>query len=65
VPSNLETAQQINKLILERKKLIQDSNKVLSRQAAIARELCKALDCDASDSLDEPHANRIVAAVHL
>jgi len=26
---------------------------MLSRQAAIARELCKALDCDASDSLDD------------
>ncbi len=48
---NLKTAAQINQLLTQRKQLYADSNKALSRQVAMAHELCKALAGDCGGSL--------------
>jgi hypothetical protein len=51
VAENLKTAAQINQLLTQRKQLYADSNKALSRQVAMAHELCKALAGDCGGSL--------------
>ena len=50
---NLKTTQDINKALQTKIGLIRSANKLMSRQVGIAREFCKAMDCDAKGSLQD------------
>ena len=41
----LRLQQEINKALQERQKLLEANTRILGRQAQVARDLCKSLDC--------------------
>jgi ElaB/YqjD/DUF883 family membrane-anchored ribosome-binding protein len=54
----LNIQQQINQVVKDRSKLFAEQTNMLTAQARIAKQLCKALECQELDDLDE-RLNRI------
>ena len=49
----LEIQNQINKVLANRKVLLDQNAAALSKQARIAKELCKAMECEGLDTLEQ------------
>ena len=54
----LNLQQQINKVLQDRQQILAKQTNLLTAQARVAKELCKALECKELDDLDE-RLNRI------
>ena len=49
---NLQTTQAINNLLIARQALIQETNKELTKQVALQRDLCNAIECADTDTFE-------------